>query len=148
MLLTSTAFQSNTTLPVDYTCKGKGINPPLSIADIPAEAQSLALIMHDPDAVSGQDFLHWAIWNITPDTTEINEGILPSGVHQGTNDYPTVAYGPACPPAGTGVHHYIFDLYALDSHVLLPNGANRESLQTAIQDHIVATAQLVGIVES
>ncbi len=148
MQLGSTAFQTNTPLPVDYTCKGKGVNPPLAIKAVPSGAKSLVLIMHDPDAIGGRDFLHWALWNIPPDTTEIAEGSVPNGAVQGTNDYPTQQYGPACPPAGTGTHRYIFDLYALDALLALAAGANRADLEKAIKNHVIAVAQLIGTVAS
>lgn len=144
MQLTSTAFSNNSTLPTDYTCKGRAVSPPLKFGDIPAGTQSLALIMHDPDAIGGQDFLHWAVWNLSPGTTNIDEGHLPAGAVQGTNDYPSQAYGPACPPAGSGLHHYVSDLYALDIVLDLPTGASRQELETAITGHVLATGQLVG----
>lgn len=148
MQLTSAAFQNGAALPADYTCKGRGVSPPLAIADVPEGAQSLALIMHDPDAVGGRDFLHWAVWNLTPDTARIDEGRLPAGAVQGTNDYPNQVYGPACPPAGSGLHRYVFDLYALDTVLDLPAGASRQELEAAIDGHTLATAQLVGTVQS
>ena len=148
MQLTSSAFVHNTQLPTDYTCKGRAVSPPLTISDAPTGTQSFALIMHDPDAVGGHDFLHWSVWNIPAGTTTIAQATLPHGSLQGTNDYPTVAYGPACPPAGTGMHHYIFDLYALDISLALPEGADRKALETAIKDHTLATAHLIGIVKS
>jgi len=148
MQLTSIAFQNGSALPADYTCRGRGVSPPLTIADVPEGTQSLALIMHDPDAVGGRDFLHWAVWNLSPDLTDIDEGQLPTGAVQGTNDYPNQMYGPACPPAGSGLHHYIFDLYALDARLDLPAGASRQELESAIAGHTLATAQLIGTVQA
>lgn len=148
MQLTSPAFQDNATLPTDYTCQGRGVSPPLQISDVPDGTQSLALIAHDPDAIGGRDFLHWSVWNITPDTAAFDEGHLPAGAVQGTNDYPSREYGPACPPEGSGLHHYTFDLYAIDRVLDLPTGSSRAELETAIAGHILATAQLVGILQS
>ena len=148
MQLTSTAFANNSTLPIDYTCKGQGISPPLTISDVPEGAASLAIIMHDPDAIGGRDFLHWAVWNIPPTTSQIAEDSVPNGGVQGTNDYPNQIYGPACPPSGSGLHHYVFDLYALDITLDLPAGANRQELEKTLQGHAIATAQLVGTVQS
>src|SRR5688572_2192293 len=147
MQLTSHAFDNNSTLPVDYTCKGRAISPPFNIEGVPAGTESLVIIAHDPDAIGGRDFLHWSVWNLLPETTRIDEGHLPAGAVQGTNDYPTQEYGPACPPEGTGLHHYVFDLYALDKVLDLPAGASRTELETAIAGHTLATAQLVGTVQ-
>jgi len=104
--------------------------------------------MHDPDAIGGRDFLHWAVWDIAPDVKEIAEGDLPPRAHQGTNDYPGIGYGPACPPAGSGLHHYTFDLYALDARIELPDGTDRQTLESIIQDHTLTTATLVGTIQS
>lgn len=148
MELTSPAFTNNSPLPQDATCKGKGVNPPLQINGAPQGTQSLALVMHDPDAVGGQDFLHWLLWNITPDTTDIGQDTVPSGAAQGTNDYRRAQYGPACPPPGTGLHHYTFDLYALDAQLELPPGTERQTLEEALKPHTLATAQLIGTVQA
>jgi Raf kinase inhibitor-like YbhB/YbcL family protein len=148
MQLTSDAFQDGGTLPTDYTCKGKGISPPLTISDVPEGTASLALIMHDPDAIGGRDFLHWILWNIPPDTKTIPEGQVPAAANQGINDYPDASYGPACPPAGSGLHHYVFDLYALNTTLDLSAKATRKEVENAIAGHTLATARLVGTVQS
>lgn len=148
MQLTSPSFKHNNPLPLDCTCKGRGVNPPLTVSDVPSSTKSLALIMHDPDAVGGQDFLHWSLWGISPDTPVIAENSVPKQAIQGMNDYPNVAYGPACPPPGTGTHRYVFDLYALDTALELPEGTDRQTLEETLKGHILATAQLIGIVES
>jgi hypothetical protein len=102
--------------------------------------------MHDPDAIGGKDFLHWSVWDIPPGTTEIPENSVPNGGVQGTNDYPNQTYGPACLPAGTGLHHYMFDLYALDTTLDLAAGASRQALESAIEGHVLATTNLTGII--
>ena len=50
LTVTSTAFTANGPIPVKYTCLGQGVNPPLSIQEIPEEAKSLVIIVCDPDA--------------------------------------------------------------------------------------------------
>ncbi|HEY5806167.1 MAG TPA: hypothetical protein VIS56_02155 [Candidatus Saccharimonadales bacterium] len=83
MQLTSPAFQNNEPLPVNYTCKGRGVNPPLSVRNVPSGTESLAIVMHDPDAIGGKDFLHWAVWNIAPNTEAIAEDSVPPGAMRG-----------------------------------------------------------------
>lgn len=148
MQLTSPAFTNGSPLPALYTCKGQSINPPLTIKDVPPNTHSLVLIMHDPDAIGGQNFLHWSLWNIPPTTTEISENSVPTGAQQGTNDYKRTPYGPPCPPPNTGTHHYTFDLYALDTTLSLPTGTDRRTLESAFEGHTLATAQIIGTVES
>lgn len=40
MRLTSLAFNNNEEIPVEYTCDGEGISPPLSIAEAPSGLNS------------------------------------------------------------------------------------------------------------
>jgi phosphatidylethanolamine-binding protein (PEBP) family uncharacterized protein len=51
--ISSPAFQNNGSIPRQYTCDGKDINPPLQIAGVPQGARSIALICDDPDAPVG-----------------------------------------------------------------------------------------------
>lgn len=143
MQLTSNSFSHQTTIPDEHTCKGANTSPELLISDVPARTVSLALIMHDPDAPNG-DFLHWTIWNIPAKATVIPAGNVPAGSVQGMTDFGVVGYGGPCPPSGT--HRYVFELFALDSQLELPEGAARADLQAALQGHILDSAQLIGVV--
>jgi hypothetical protein len=133
MKLTSDAFKNDGRIPVRYTCDGEDISPPLSISDVPESAESLALVMDDPDAPMGT-FDHWIVWNIPVDTISIAEGEQPEGV-PGRNDFGNLGYGGPCPPSGT--HVYRFKLYALDTMLELEEGATKEELQVAMEGHIV-----------
>ena len=70
MKLESVAFRHNQMIPSTYTCEGEDINPPLKISEVPKNAKTLVLIMDDPDAPMGT-WVHWLIWNMSPQTTEI-----------------------------------------------------------------------------
>src|SRR5437868_7672505 len=107
----SPVFRADSPIPPQYTCRGQNVNPPLNIFNAPKGAQSLTLIMHDPDAVSG-DFLHWLVWDIPPKTEVISVNSVPVGAVQGLNGAGRAGYMGPCPPAGSGTHHYIFDFYA------------------------------------
>lgn len=141
--LTSPAFANNKPIPVSYTCKGQNNQPPLNISSIPQGAKSLALIMRDPDAVSGE-WTHWLLWNINPSLKELAENSTPIGSTAGTTSFDKPGYGGPCPPAGTGVHRYIFDLYALDTTLNLPASADRGQLDKAIKNHQLGHAELIG----
>lgn len=141
MKLSSPAFENEGVIPAEYTCDGKNISPPLIISDVPENAKSLALIMDDPDAPFGT-FVHWLIWNIPPNTTNIPEGGNIS-YPQGKNDFRKQGYGGPCPPFGT--HRYFFKLYALDTLLDLEEGAKKKDLLKAMSGHIIEETQLIGV---
>lgn len=142
--LLSPAFKDGCDVPIPYTCRGQGVSPPLNIIGVPENIVCLALIMHDPDAVSG-DFSHWVMWDMPATTATIAAHSVPVGAVQGKNDAGTIGYTPPCPPVGSGLHHYVFKLLALSKPVSLAPGSNREQLQKAAADLIVAKTELTGI---
>jgi len=140
MKITSSAFQEGANIPAKFTCDCADTNPPLQIADVPAGAKSLALIIDDPDAPSGL-FTHWAVWNIPPQASAIGEGSTPKGV-EGTNDFGKSGYGGPCPPSGA--HRYYFKVLALDRELDLPFGAKRGPLDAAMKGHVLGQGELMG----
>lgn len=144
MQIKSFAFNTNDALPPRY--KGN-LSPPFDITGVPADAKSLALIMHDPDAVSG-DFVHWTIWDIDPQTTEILEGSAPSGATEGPNTSGAPGYMGPKPPTGSGTHRYTFELYALDTMLDLLQTTRPEDLATEIAKHTLAHASIIGTVDA
>jgi hypothetical protein len=140
MKITSSVFQEGANIPSKFSCDSANTSPPLQIADVPAGAKSLALIVDDPDAPSGL-FTHWAVWNISPQINAIAEGNATKGV-QGTNDFGKSGYGGPCPPSGT--HRYYFKIFALDRELDLPVGAKRSQLDAAMKGHVVAQGELMG----
>lgn len=140
MQLTS-VFSDNQAIPSRFTCDGENINPELNITGVPANTKSLSLIVDDPDAPGG-DFVHWVIWNIGAETTQIKENSLPAGVVVGRNDFGNNEYGGPCPPSGT--HRYQFKVYALDKKLDLTAGAGKKELLAAMNGHILSQVELIG----
>ena len=136
--LSSPAFQEGQYIPEKYTCDGENISPQLEIGNIPKEAQSLALIMEDPDAPGGT-YTHWLIWDM-PTLHTIMENEAPGT--QGRNDFGNNNYGGPCPP--NGAHRYYFRLYALSQKLNLPEGASKQELLKAIEPVKLAKAELMG----
>ncbi len=151
--LTSPAFTSGDPMPDRYTCEGENFSPPLSWSGIPAGTMSLALIVEDPDAPDPRaplrTWVHWILYNIPPDVDQLHADIapdeLPSGTHQGTNDWKRTGYGGPCPPIGR--HRYFHRLYALDIEFLGLQAATRSELLKAMEGHVLATAELIGTYE-
>ncbi|HUC89271.1 MAG TPA: YbhB/YbcL family Raf kinase inhibitor-like protein [Patescibacteria group bacterium] len=145
MELSSPAFGNNQPIPDVHTAKGGGVPPPLAITSVPSGTQSLALIVHDPDAVSG-DYAHWVVWNISASTTWIPENHIPAGAMQGINDSNQQGYIPPSPPSGR--HRYVFDMYALNNELPIKCSSNAKQLIQAMQGHIIGQAQLIGLVSA
>ncbi len=143
MEIISPVFRDGAPIPSQYTCSGQNVSPPLNLFNIPPAAQSLALIMHDPDAPVG-DFTHWLVWDIPTSTETIAANSVPVGAVQGANDMDDVGYAGPCPPAGTGTHRYIFELYALGKTLGLESGSNRAQLEQAVRGNVLASATLSG----
>jgi Raf kinase inhibitor-like YbhB/YbcL family protein len=136
----SPAFESNKPIPKKYSCDGSDINPPLTIEGIPKEAKTLALVVDDPDAPNGT-FDHWVVWNIPASTNKIGENTVPG--KEGMNSAKQPSYMGPCPPRGT--HRYFFKIYALDSELNLDINTKKKDLEKAIQGHIIAKGELIGL---
>jgi len=148
LVVMSSAFLMNETIPVKYTGMGKDISPPLSWSGTPAGTKSIAIICDDPDAPMGT-WVHWVLFNLPPDTTKLEEGIptkptLSNGAIQGINDFRKNGYGGPMPPPGKP-HRYIFKVYALDTKLSLDSKAKKADLEAAMEGHILARGELVGI---
>lgn len=149
--LTSSAFQSGASIPEAYTCAGSNVSPPLSWSNLPEGAQTLALIVDDPDA-PGKTFVHWVLFNLPPDRDMLPEGLSVEQHFEanaqkpieGVNDFGDQGYGGPCPPPGDEAHQYAFRLYALDATLELGAGATKQQLTQAMDGHILAEADLVG----
>lgn len=144
MRIISSAFTHNSRIPAQYTCDGANINPPLEFFDVPNNAESLVLIVDDPDAPAGT-WVHWTLWNMQPGRTEILEDNSPVEANEGMTSFGKTGYGGPCPPAGE--HRYFFKLYALDCEIELDATAEVEELEKAIEGHVIAQAELVGVYE-
>jgi Raf kinase inhibitor-like YbhB/YbcL family protein len=139
MKLSSPAFENNQFIPGKFTCQGQDVNPALIIEGIPQGAQSLALIVDDPDAPMGT-WVHWVVYDI-PLVIRIEEHSVPGkqGVNgSGRNDY----QGP-CPPSG--VHRYFFKIYALDAMLNLKEGIGKKELEDVMRGHILEKSELIGL---
>lgn len=141
----SDAFANNGEIPLQYTCDGADVSPPLSWQRHPL-AKSHVVICEDPDAPGGT-FCHWVAFNVPQGTTNLPAGvptspILPDGSRQGVNSFGRLGYRGPCPPGGT--HRYQFHVYSLDTTLSLPSGSSREQVRHAMQGHVVAYGVLTG----
>ena len=147
MKITSPLFEHNEAIPSKYTCDlsrqvGGNVNPPLKIEGVPEGAKSIVLIMDDPDATRGL-WVHWVLWNLSPDTKEIPENSVPAGAVEGTTSFGKPGYGGPCPPSGT--HRYFFKLYALNGKLELPPSAGKAELEEAMAGQVLDQVELIGL---
>lgn len=101
-------------------CGGRDVSPTLSWKDPPAGTKSFALTMFDREALDGFGWWHWQVLKIPASTTGLPEGAgskggkgMPKGAIQGKADLGRAGYLGPCPDQGSGIHHYVFTLYAL-----------------------------------
>jgi Raf kinase inhibitor-like YbhB/YbcL family protein len=146
LLMESTAFEDGGIVPQKYAGR-EGVQPGFTFSNAPDGTVSYAIIFHDIDvALQGgtNDVLHWIAWNIPAAAQGLPEGSLPAGSVTGKNIANQNSYfGPGAPP-GPRYHHYVFELYALNANVDLPNTAGRPELLAAMAGKIVAKAAYVG----
>ena len=146
MKLLSDSFSADSKIPMKFSCEGEGISPSLKWEDVPIETRSFALIVDDPDAPN-RTFVHWVLYDLPMQTRNLPEGVprepmLEGRGIQGKNDIGQLGYTPPCPPSG--IHRYFFKLYALDAPLGLDFGATKQDVEAAMENHILASAQLVG----
>ena len=118
--ISSPAFKDGETIPKKYGCKyngGKDISIPINFSNVPKNAQSIVLIMDDPDAkkVVGKTWVHWILSDIPPDTKYLDEvkyGKLGIGVAGKNSDRSKKYFGP-CPPKNE--HQYNIKAYSLNT---------------------------------
>ncbi len=149
LVVRSSAFGEGERLSADFTCDGANMSPPIEWSGVPALAESLAVIVDDPDAPSG-DWVHWLVYDLPSSLTQLTAGIpeagrFSGGGSQGRTDFGSLGYKGPCPPSG--MHRYFFKVYALDSALHLKPGATKKELLTAMQGHVLAEGRLMGTYE-
>ena len=152
MTLTIPGFPDGSQIPVKFSqaapgvATGEGTSPAMTWANVPAGTQSFVLNMHDMDVVrnkTSDDQAHWVVWNIPATATSLPEGV-PKGPQLSDGSYQisatgTMYRGPGAPANGP-FHHYMFELFALDTKLDL-----KPTVLKAIQGHILARAVYGGL---
>ncbi len=139
LTISSPAFADGAPIPVQYTCKGANVAPPLTWS-APLGA---ALVVDDPDAPRGP-YVHWIVIGIPPGPGSTADGQTPDGGTSLPNSAGQPAYSGPCPPPGSGVHHYRFTLYQLPATLHLPPGLGGPRAAQAITQATTAQAQFTG----
>ena len=155
MRLMSNSFIDGGLIPLKYTQAGEQASPQLAWANAPMGTQSYVLHMHDMEGARNKttdDQLHWLVWNIPAETRALPEGVpmgdLKDGSHQTSATGNGVYRGPGAPANGP-YHHYVFELFALDTKVDVPANASdpfdtRAKVLAAVQGHVLGKAVYLG----
>lgn len=138
--ITSTMFTEGTRLPVDLTCDGKELFPELVLSSPPENTKSLVVIVDDPDS-SGETFTHMIAFNVSPELSKITGG--PELATTGLNDFRSLGYRGPCPPKGE-VHRYRYRVIAVDTMLKVNEGATKNEVFEAMDQHILGEGVLTG----
>jgi Raf kinase inhibitor-like YbhB/YbcL family protein len=154
MELSSSSIANGASLAADQVkdgCGGKNISPALTWSGEPAGTKSFAITAYDPDAHGG--WWHWAVVDIPAAVQSLPAGAgsgagLPQGAVQSENSFGDAAYGGACPPPGSGPHHYEFAVWALPTaSVAVDAHAKAEDVAIFLKSHALASATIIAIYE-
>jgi len=163
LLMTSNAWQDGGVIPDKYTQAAgpAAVSPALQWSQVPPGTQSFVLLFHDVDSAAGNgtdDVLHWLLWNIPAQTRKLPEGVpegsqLADGTRQVSVTGPSYR-GPGAPSAGPA-HHYVFELFALDTLLnvqtaaqvpgVSPGVETRAAVFRAMAGHVRGKAVYVGL---
>lgn len=161
MTLTIPGFPDGGTIPVKFSqaapgaAPGEGTSPEMTWANAPAGTQSFFMHFHDLDLARNKttdDQAHWVFWNIPATLTGLPEGV-PKGLQRPDGSYQISVTGPMYrgpgAPATGPIHHYVFELYALDTKLDVKPASDafetRAIVMKAIQGHILAKAVYTGL---
>jgi Raf kinase inhibitor-like YbhB/YbcL family protein len=154
--LTIPAWPDGDDIPVKFTqAVPTPVSPAMSWTNVPAGTRSFVLHFHDPDVSINKGTgtqVHWLVWGIPGTATSLAENLpqgaqLPDGSRQ-ISASGQIYRGPGMRAAGPK-HHYTFELYALDTTIDVPHGANEQETRTAVfaamQGHILGKAVYFGL---
>jgi Raf kinase inhibitor-like YbhB/YbcL family protein len=161
MILTVEGFPDGGDVAVKYSqaapgvATGEGLSPAISWTNAPTGTRSFFLNMHDMDLARNKttdDQAHWVVWNIPATATGLPEGV-PKGPKLANGAFQISATGQMYRGPGAGAngpkHHYMFELYALDTTIdVMPTAdafETRANVMKAIQGHILAKALYGGL---
>jgi Raf kinase inhibitor-like YbhB/YbcL family protein len=134
-------------------CTGENLSPKLEWANAPEGTKSFAVTVYDPDAPTGSGWWHRQIYDVAATETGLAAGIgsaaeAPAGSVQGRNDAGYPVFGGACPPPGSGLHHYVFTVFALGVDKLgIPADSSAAMVGAMLNMNALAKATLTATYE-
>ena len=140
MWINSTDFKLGQPIGSKHSLHGGNEPPLLNWGGAPSTTKSFVLIMDDPDAPGGT-WVHWVMYDIPAMEGGIFKGEV-SGI-SGINSWDNATNEGPAPPSG--VHRYIFKVYAINSETLgLSSGARKIDVIRAAEPYTIDSAQVYG----
>ncbi|MDD5597617.1 MAG: YbhB/YbcL family Raf kinase inhibitor-like protein [Victivallaceae bacterium] len=152
--LTSKSFKNNGAIPTEFTKAAGGDNtsPQLSWFNAPPETKSFVITCIDIHPVAHR-WVHWMVINIPEKVSSLEEeascGSMPKGATELQNSFKLKGWGGPMPPPGTGVHQYVFTIYALKKAGIKPpkQKLSEKALLRLLAGKILAQASITGTYE-
>lgn len=157
LLMTTTAFEDGGVVPNKYTLAATGpqVSPELTWSQVPPGTKSFVLLVRDAnpfvDKSPKMDGTHWVVWNIPAASTGLPEGMPAGELPNGTRQVGHEVNAYTGPGAGPGpYHHYMYELYALDTVLTVPQPkpalpvATRVAVFNEMDGHVLGKAVIMG----
>jgi len=145
IVVNSTAIAPDRAIAMENSAYGANRSPALTWSPA-GGARSYAIVVEDPDAPGTGPFVHWLIWNLPADARSLAGNVpavpRPGGAVQGRNGGGSNGYYGPHPPSG--VHHYHFEVFALDRMLGLAPGSDLEALARQMKGHVLASGEAIG----
>jgi Raf kinase inhibitor-like YbhB/YbcL family protein len=149
--VTSETFLHGAPIPEKCTPAGANMSPQLNWSAPPGITREIVLICEDPDAPMMKPFVHWILHGLPPEVMALPLAVPNARelaefgrAKQGQNDAKTRGWFGPKPPLGHGVHHYHFQLFAVNVQLGLGPDTTLEELVKRMSGHVVAEGELVG----
>jgi hypothetical protein len=146
LMVTSPSFVEGGMLPKRCALEGGSEAPALRWSDGPSATASWVVLCEDPDAPLPAPFVHWLVYDLPADTRSIDAATA-ERFKLGKNSLLQRGFTGAAPPPGHGLHHYHFQVIALNVPLALEDAAGRDAVVAAMEGHVLAWGELVGVYE-
>jgi Raf kinase inhibitor-like YbhB/YbcL family protein len=141
--LTSPSIANKHRIPTMFTCDGENLSPQLNWENPPQGTASYAIEFYSPDSLAGV-YYNWVVYNISPSVTVLEENAsksLPGDAQTANNTAGDNIYRGPCPP-DAGLHHYVFEIFALDSMIDLSGLTDMDEITSIIDRHKIKSATI------
>ncbi|MEE8518128.1 MAG: YbhB/YbcL family Raf kinase inhibitor-like protein [Dehalococcoidia bacterium] len=142
-------FVSGSQVRIRHTCDGLNLSPEVTWRGLPEAAETITIIVNDPDAPDGV-FIHWVAYDIPASLSRMDEGtagavkLLRGGGVQGPSGFGIFGFSGPCPPREE-THRYVLHIYALDAPLGLEPGVKGVEVAQAMDGHVLAHGSVSGV---